>query len=151
MKKIAADKIPAAVNTLGENISVSEDVLVDAAVIGVYVHSNSKIGVIIGLDKGSPEAAKDVAMHAAAMNPLYTTADEVPQSLVEKEKEIWREQLKKDGKPEAMFDKIMIGKEKKFREENALIKQTFVKDNTKTVEQFLGGAKVVSYMRVAIG
>ena len=151
LKKLAEEKIPAAVQKLGENISVSESICVDAAIIGTYVHSNAKIGVIIGLDGGTTEAARDVAMHAAAMNPMYTTADEVPAASVEKEKEIWREQLKRDGKPEAMFDKIMLGKEKKCREENALVKQQFVKDNSKTVEQFLGSAKVVSYMRVAIG
>ena len=150
-KKLVEEKIPAAVQKLGENISVGESILVDAAVIGTYVHSNNKIGVIVGLDKGSADAAKDVAMHAAAMNPLYTTADEVPAAAIEKEKEIWKEQMAKEGKPAQIMEKIMMGKEKKFREENALVKQAFVKDPGKTIEQYLGGSKVVSYMRVAIG
>ena len=150
-KKLGEEKIPDAVNKLGENVSVGESILVDAPVIGTYVHSNSKIGVIIGLDKGSADAAKDVAMHAAAMNPLYTTPEEVPESAVSKEKEIWKDQLAKEGKPAQIMEKIMMGKEKKFREENALIKQPFVKDSSKSVEQYLGGAKVTSYMRVAIG
>ncbi|MBI3331410.1 translation elongation factor Ts [Candidatus Peregrinibacteria bacterium] len=160
-KKLAEAKIPEAVNKLGENITVSESILVEAPVIGTYVHSNSKIGVVIGLDPSSAAAnsgqaelvakARDVAMHAAAMNPLYTTPEEVPGSAVEKEKEIWKEQLAKEGKPQQILEKIMLGKEKKFREENALVKQPFVKDNSKTVEQYLGGSKVTAYMRVAIG
>jgi elongation factor Ts len=89
-------------------------------------------------------------MHAAAMNPGYVRPEEVSPERVEKEKEIWREQLRKEGKPEAMLDKIMSGKEKKFREENALLKQPFVKDPTKSVEQFLAGAKVASYVRLAV-
>lgn len=150
-KKLAEEKIPAAVQKLGENISVGEWLAVEAPVIGTYVHSNSKIGVIIGLDTGSADEAKDVAMHAAAMNPMYTTPDEVPESAVAKEKEIWAAQLSKEGKPAPIMEKIMLGKEKKFREENALVKQAFVKDPGKTVQQFLGEAKVTSYMRVAIG
>jgi elongation factor Ts len=69
---------------------------------------------------------------------------------LEKEKEIWREQLKKEGKPEAMWDKIMMGKEKKFREENAIVKQSFVKDPSKTVEQHLGAGKITTYIRVSV-
>ncbi|MFH0851429.1 MAG: translation elongation factor Ts, partial [Candidatus Peregrinibacteria bacterium] len=113
-------------------------------------HTNSKIGVVIALEGGSVESARDTAMHAAAMNPTVTRPEEVANEKVEKEKEIWREQLKKEGKPEAMMTKIMMGKERKFREENALLKQPFVKDPAKTVEQFLGTAKVTAYVRLAV-
>jgi elongation factor Ts len=150
-KSLADTTAPALVQKLGENITVGEMRLVSGATIGTYLHTNSKIGVVISLEGGSVEAARDVAMHAAAMSPSYVRPEEVAQDKVEKEKEIWREQLKKEGKPEAMFDKIMIGKEKKFREENALLKQPFVKDPTKTIEQFLGSAKVLAYVRLAIG
>ncbi len=149
-KALAEEKIPAAVQKLGENISVGEWLTAEAPVIGTYVHSNSKIGVIIGLDKGSADAAKDVAMHAAAMNPMYRTPDEVPESAVAKEKEIWSAQLAKEGKPAPIMEKIMMGKEKKFREENALVKQAFVKDPGKTVEQHIGPAKITAYMRVSV-
>ena len=150
--KESAEKIcPALVQKLGENITVKEMHLVTGTILGTYLHTNSKIGVVISLEGGSVEAARDVAMHAAAMAPSYVRPEEVANEKVEKEKEIWREQLKKEGKPEAMFDKIMIGKEKKFREENALLKQAFVKDPTKTVEQFLGTAKVKQYVRLAVG
>jgi len=149
-KTLAEETAPALVQKLGENITVGEIHLINGTTIGTYLHTNNKIGVIISLEGGSVEAARDVAMHAAAMAPSYVRPEEVTADKVEKEKEIWREQLKKEGKPEAMFDKIMMGKEKKFREENALLKQPFVKDPTKTVEQFLGSAKVLAYVRSAI-
>lgn len=149
-KALADKKVPEAVQALGENVSLGEMHLMNAPVVGVYVHSNGKIAVLVGLSKGSRDMARDVGMHAAAMNPQVVSPDEIPSDLVEKEKEIWREQLKKEGKPEAMFDKIMVGKEKKFREENALLKQMFVKDGQKTVEQYLDGASVSSYARLSV-
>lgn len=143
--------LPELVQKLGENITLGDVQLVEASTLGTYLHSNQKIGVVIGLEGGTKDQARDVAMHAAALNPLYARPDEAPTDLLEKEREIWKEQLKKEGKPEAMFDKIMIGKEKKFREENALLTQAFVKDGGQTVEQYLGDAKLKSYVRVAVG
>ncbi len=150
VKALADKKLPEAVQSLGENVSMDEVHVISAPVIGTYVHSNGKIAVIIGLSKGSREMARDVGMHATAMNPQVVSPDEIAEALVEKEKEIWREQLKKEGKPEAMFDKIMLGKEKKFREENALLKQPFVKDGQKTVEQYIDGATVTAYIRLSV-
>lgn len=151
LKALAEKTAPSLVQKLGENITLGEFHLLTGATIGTYLHTNAKIGVGIVLEGGTAEAARDVAMHAAAMNPTVTRPEEVPAENVAKEKEIWREQLQKEGKPEAMFDKIMLGKERKFREENALLKQPFVKDPTKTVEQYLGGAKVTKYVRLAVG
>lgn len=149
--KKAEELLPELVQKLGENITAGEMRLVEAPVLGIYLHSNAKIGVLVGLSAGEREAARDAAMHAAALSPLYVRPEEITDDSVAKEKDIWREQLKKDGKPEAMFDKIMVGKEKKFREENALLTQPFVKDPSKTVEQFLAPSQVVSYVRVAVG
>jgi elongation factor Ts len=149
-QKDAASKIPASVLKLGENITVGEVQEVAAAVIGSYVHSNKRIAVVVGLDKGTPEQAKDVAMHAAAMNPPYVYPEDVPEEVLAKEREIWKEQMKDEKKPEAILQKIMLGKERKFREENALAKQAFVKDNAKSVEQYLAGAKIVAYERLVI-
>jgi elongation factor Ts len=135
---------------MGENISVGSMETVEAAVVGAYVHSNRKIGVVVGLDKGAEDAAKDVAMHAAALNPLYVHPEDMADELLAKEREIWNEQMKNEKKPPEILEKIMLGKERKFREENALTKQAFVKDPGKTVEQYLGGSKVVAYVRVVI-
>ncbi len=142
--------IPELVQKLGENITLGEMHLVEGATLGSYLHSNAKIAVGIALEGGSKDHARDLAMHAAALSPKVVSPDEVTADLVEKERDIWKEQLKTEGKPEAMFDKIMVGKEKKFREESALLKQNFVKDPTKTIEQYLGDAKVTKYVRVSV-
>lgn len=139
-----------AVNTLGENIQLGEHAFIEAPVIGGYVHSNRKIAVLIGLSAGSEEKARDVAMHAAAMNPLVKNPEEISADVIAKEKEIWTEQLKAEGKAADKIPMIMIGKEKKFREEGALSSQIFVKDNTLTVGKYLGDAKVVEYVRMKI-
>jgi elongation factor Ts len=148
---LAQQEVPALVQKLGENITLGDVHLFEHPVVGSYLHSNGKIGVVIGLDGGTRDIARDVAMHAAAMNPAVVRPEEISSELVEKEKEIWSEQLKKEGKPEAIIEKIMLGKEKKFREESALLKQSFAKDPSKTVKQYIGNATVVAYVRVAVG
>lgn len=147
----ANEKIPEEIQRLGENISMVESHVVEAPIVGTYVHSNGKIGVIIGLKDGTIPIARDVAMHAAAMNPQVVSPEEISSDVVNREKEIWKEQLAKEGKPLEIMEKIMIGKEKKFREENALIKQEFVKEPNKKIEEYLGNARVVRYIRVAVG
>lgn len=115
-------------------------------VVSSYVHSNGKIGVLVKLgcetdfvarNEDFQGLARDLAMHVAAMNPLVIAPEEVSENLIEKEREIWREQLLNEGKKENMLDNILAGKEKKFREETSLLKQSFVKDPEKTVEQLL--------------
>ncbi len=144
----AAEKVPAAVLELGENISLGDVKEISAPVLGTYVHSNRKIGVVVGLEGGTKEQASDVAMHGAAMSPQYVRSSEVPAEAVTKEREIWKEQMKGDKKPAEILEKIMLGKEKKFREENALLTQPFVKDQAQTVEKYLGKAVVKEYARI---
>jgi elongation factor Ts len=102
------------------------------------------------LNAGAEAQAKDVAMHAAAMNPLYVHPEDVPPDVLAQEREIWKEQLRKENKPEPILEKIMLGKERKFREENALSKQPFVKDPNQTIEQYLGGARITAYARMTV-
>lgn len=137
---------------LGENIKIGGRKLVEGDVLGTYIHLNNRIGVAVALGGGTQELAKDIAMHIAATNPQCISPDEVSEDLVVKEKEIWKEQLSKEGKPAEIVEKIMMGKEKKFREENALVKQAFVKDPEKTIEQLLSaaGAKVTKFARVSV-
>lgn len=122
---------------VGENVQIGDMVLMESENLGSYVHSNKKIGVLVSLKGGSSEVAKDVAMQVAATSPQVIFPEEISQDLVNKEKEIWTEQLKNEGKPAEIIGKIMMGKEKKFREENALLKQVFVKDPDKTIEDLL--------------
>lgn len=111
-------------------------------VVASYVHSNRKVGAIVKLlcetdfvarNAEFQALAQDIAMHVTAMQPEYIRPEDVPAALVAKEKEIWQEQLKKEGKPENMLEKIIEGKEKKFREEISLLTQPFVKDPEQTV------------------
>jgi len=115
-------------------------------VIISYIHSNFKVGVLVHLGcetdfvAKSPDfqaIAKDIAMHVAASAPLCLNPEDVPNELIDKEKDIWREQLLREGKPEKMLEKIMEGKENKFREELSLMKQPFVKNPEITVGQLI--------------
>lgn len=134
---------------LGENMSIEVDVL-EGEGLGEYVHTNSKVGTIVNLTKPDSEKARDVAMHITAMNPNVISPDDLPDDVVIKEREIWRDQLKSEGKPEEILDKIMAGKEKKFREESALLKQKFVKDGDKTIEEYLEDNTVETFVRKSI-
>lgn len=117
--------------------------------VTAYIHTNNKLGVLLQLgcetdfvSRGEDfqTLSRELAMHIAAMNPLYVSPEEVPPELAEKEREIWKSQLAKEGKPEKMFGKILEGKEKKFREEISLLKQPFVKNPEITVEKLLSDA-----------
>lgn len=114
--------------------------------IASYIHSNNKIGVLVEVGAETDFVAKsddfkqfahDIAMHVAAMPPLCLNPEEVSSETVEKEREIWTEQLKNEGKPENVIEKILEGKEKKFRAEKALLKHPFVKNPEITIEQLL--------------
>ncbi|HLG25966.1 MAG TPA: translation elongation factor Ts [Candidatus Gracilibacteria bacterium] len=124
---------------------------VGEGVVASYIHQNGKIGVLVQLGcetdfvaKGDEfqQMARDIAMHVAAMNPLTISPGDVSNELVEKEREIWREQLLQEGKKEAMLDTILAGKEKKFREETSLLTQGFVKNPDATIEQMLADAVI---------
>jgi elongation factor Ts len=148
-KKEADPAIKALFAKLGENMGIEVD-LIEGEGVGEYVHTNSKVGTIVKLASKDALKARDVAMHITAMNPVVVNPGDLPEDVVVKEREIWTEQLKNEGKPEAMIGKIMIGKEKKFREESALVKQVFVKDGEKTVEQYLEGNSVETFVRKAV-
>ena len=150
METEATTALPALIQRTGENITIGEAHLVEAPVLGCYLHTNAKIGVAVGLTGGTRELARDAAMHAAAMNPLYVRPEDAPTDLLTTERDIWAAQLVKEGKPPQIQEKIMMGKEKKFREEHALLSQPFAKDPTKTVGQHLGSATVTAYLRLSV-
>jgi elongation factor Ts len=111
-------------------------------IIASYIHSNGKLGAIVKLycetdfvarNDEFQELAKDIAMHISATDPQVLNPEDVNSDAVEKEKEIWKEQLKEEGKPEEIVGKIMEGKEKKFREEISLMTQSFVKNPDITI------------------
>lgn len=122
---------------IGENLQLVKFDLIESAIMGSYLHSNRKVASVVTLKSGTKEIARDVAMHAAAMAPKYLQPEEVPAELLDKEKEIYTEQLKNEGKPEAMWEKIMPGKVAKFYSDVCLLKQAYVKDDKQSVEQYL--------------
>jgi elongation factor Ts len=135
---------------MGEKIAVKDRKVVEASRIGSYVHLNNRIGVMVSMEGGDEEMGRDIAMHIAAMNPRQLSPDEISADLVSKEREIWTEQLKQEGKPEAIVEKILIGKEKKFREESALLTQMFVKNPEQTIQSLLNGARILSFVRFEV-
>lgn len=155
-----AEETPAATENLiqegiqkiGENIQLGKVESVEANVVSGYTHSNNKIGVLVALSEGSEEVGRDIAMQIAAMNPRYLNPEDVPEEEIAKEKEIASEELAKEGKPTEIVEKILEGKLRKFCDEQSLVKQAFVKDSSKTVEQYLqeNGAKIEKFVRLAI-
>jgi elongation factor Ts len=137
---------------LGENIVFGEVKVLPGDTVGAYLHSNRKVAALVALKGGDAKLATEVAMHVAAMNPEVLSPDEVASTAVEKEKEIWKEQLAKEGKPAEIMEKIMLGKEKKFREESALVSQPFVKNQDQKVGDYVkaAGADLTGFVRVAI-
>ncbi|HNZ86828.1 MAG TPA: translation elongation factor Ts [bacterium] len=137
---------------IGENLKIAFFDIIEGDVVGYYLHTNNKIASIVSLSGGNEELAKDIAMHATAMNPKYLKSEEVPADIIEKEKEIYREQLQQEGKPENIIENIIKGKLEKFYKENCLINQLFVKDDTKTIGKLLeeNQAEIVKFTRYSL-
>lgn len=136
---------------MGEKLEMKDPVFVEGDVLGAYVHSNNKIAAVVAMSGGTEEVARNIAMHATAMKPKNLSPNDVSAELVEKEKEIWTTELKESGKPENIWDNIMAGKEKKFREAASLKTQDFVMDPSKTVEGYAkeNGGEITAFAYVA--
>ena len=145
----------ALVQKIGENIGVRriELVTADAGVVGSYVHGNNRIAVLVELKGGDQDLAKDVAMHVAAVNPQVVAPNDMPEEVLEKEKEIFTAQAQDSGKPPEIIEKMIGGRIKKFLAENSLVEQAFVKEPDLTVGKLVSGAgaEVVSFVRFEVG
>ena len=138
---------------IGENINVRRVAAVSApTALGAYLHG-TRIGCLVALKGGTEELARDVAMHAAAMNPEYVSAGEIPADIVARERAIFAEQSKSEGKPPEILAKMIEGKLRKRLAEITLLGQPFVKDDKITVEKLLkgAGAEVTSLVRFEVG
>ena len=143
------------VQKLGENIVVrritaSED---SADSSGFYLHSNNKIGTIISLKGGTEEVAKDIAMHAAATDPMAISPSDIPQDVIEKEREIYKAQSEESGKSEDIVEKMIEGKIGKFLSEVSLTEQDFVKDPSIKINDLLknNNASIIGFRRFEVG
>ncbi len=147
------------VGKIGEKIDIVSVEKVTGDKVVSYIHSNKKIGVLLALNgvNGTDisELGKDITMQIASMKPIALDKEDVDAKTIEREIEIGKEQARAEGKPEAMLEKIALGKLNKFYQDSTLLNQTFVKDNSKTIRQLIEGVSkdlsVVSFKRIALG
>lgn len=145
-----------ATTVIGEKISFRRFEVIekdDAEHFGSYLHMGGRIAVLTVVEGGNDEVAKDVAMHVAAINPRYMTAEEVPAEEMEHEKKVLTEQALNEGKPEKIVEKMVEGRLRKFLSEIVLLDQPFVKDGDITVEKFLKehNATIKKFVRFEVG
>lgn len=146
------DNLDSLSGVLGEKLALTNcAVLKSGGTVAAYLHTSGHIGVLVALDQpGQADLAKDIAMQIAAANPLYVSPADVPAAESAKEKEIYREQLLAEGRPEAMLEKIMAGKLQKYYQEVCLENQEYIKDDKKRVSDILDNVKVERFIRFAL-
>ena len=146
-----------AVATIGEKLSIRRfavETKTDNGAFGQYMHMGGRIGVLTVVEGTTDEnVAKDVAMHAAALNPKYVSRDQVDPAELDHEREVLRQQALNEGKPEKIVDKMVEGRIRKYLEEICIVDQPFVKDSDQTVQQYLDtkDAKLVNFDRFELG
>lgn len=145
----------ALVQKIGENITVRRVALLKGnaeSVIAGYSHGG-RIGVLVELKGGNEELAKDIAMHVAAINPQFVNAEQVPEEVLEREKEVVRAQSESSDKPAEIIEKMIQGRIKKFLAEISLVEQPFVKDPDVKVGELArkAGAEIISFVRFEVG
>ena len=153
-----SDQILDQTGKIGEKVGVSKFETVSGEKVIAYIHGNYRLGVLVALSANvanADEAGKDVAMQIAAMSPVAIDKSDVDSRTIERELEIAKEQIRAEGKPEEMVEKIAAGKLNKFYKDSTLLNQEFVKDGSKTVAQFLDsvnkGLTVTAFKRVQLG
>ena len=150
------EKVIEYIGIIGEKLDLSYFERIDAPYVQAYIHPGNKLATLVGFTKGGldMQVYKDIAMQMAAMNPVAIDKSDVPQSVIDQELEIGREQARSEGKPEAMLGKIAEGKLGKFYKESTLVNQDFIKDNKQTIGQYLKSAdndlKVTGFKRFTL-
>ncbi len=152
-----AEKLIEQTGVIGEKIEIASFERLEGAFVGSYIHAG-KIATLVSLSanvEGAEEAAKNVAMQAAAMNPIALDEAGVDAAIIEKEVEIAKEQLRAEGKPEAMLENISKGKIQRFYKDNTLVNQDYIKDNAMSVAAYIKSVnadlKVTGFSRVSLG
>jgi elongation factor Ts len=149
----AGSKVTEYMGIIGEKLELAYYEKVEAPYVQAYIHPGNKLSSLAGFTKAGLDAQvyKDVVMQIAAMNPVAIDKDDVPAKVIEQELEIGREQAKREGKPEEMYDRIAQGKLSKFYKESTLLNQEYIKDNKMTIRQYLESVdkqlKVTSFKR----
>ena len=149
-----AEKLQEQTGVIGEKIEVAQLALVNAPFVGSYIHMGNKIATLVGLSAEASEAGRNIAMQAAAMNPVALNRTSVTQDVIDRELEVGKELARQEGKPEEMLDKIANGRLNKFFKENTLVDQDFIKDSKMSVSKYLlsvqAGLEVVDFKRVSL-
>ena len=152
------EKLIEQTGVIGEKIQINDFARIDANYVGTYIHAGNKISSLVGFSEKADNievAGKDIAMQIAAMNPIALDENSVDAMVIEKEIEIAKDQLRAEGKPEEMLDKIAQGKLKRFFKDNTLVHQAFIKDSKVSVSQYLSSYNndltITSFNRVSIG
>ena len=136
---------------IGEKLDIKRMAIVSGGTISAYSHLNGRLGVLVALDQADKaDIAMDVAMQVAAANPKYLVPAEVNPEELEKEKEIARVLLIKEGKPAEMIEKILEGKISKYYSDVCLTEQEYIKDDKKKVKDILGGASITKFVRFSL-
>lgn len=153
--KPVTEKIIEQVGIIGEKIELAYYEKLEGGMVVPYIHPGNKLATLVAFNKKAElQVGKDIAMQVAAMNPVAVDKEDVPGEILEKEKEIGKEQARRDGKPENMLDRIAEGKLQKFFKESTLLNQDFTKDNKKTIRQYLLEAdktlEVKSFLRYSL-
>ena len=153
-----AEKLIEQTGVIGEKIEISSFERLEGAFVGSYIHAGNKIATLVSLSAnvtGAEEAARNVAMQAAAMNPIALNEAGVDAAVIEKEIEIAKEQLRAEGKPEAMLENISKGKIQRFYKDNTLVNQDYIKDGSMNVAAYVksvdANLTVTGFKRAALG
>lgn len=150
-----AEKLTEQTGVIGEKIEIASFEFIEAPRVDFYIHAGSKLATLVGLNKDGGEAGRNVAMQAAAMNPVALNKSEVSQDIIERELEVGRELARQEGKPEEMLDKIAQGRLGKFYKENTLEEQQYIRDNKLSVNDYLKSVdkelKLTSFRRFGLG
>ena len=155
--KTVDEKMKEAISTIGEKLSIRRFAVrtkSDNDAFGAYLHMGGRIGVLTVVEGSTDEeAAKDVAMHIAAINPKYVSSEQVKEEEINHEREVLKQQALNEGKPENIVEKMVEGRLRKYLQEICAVDQNFVKDPDQTVEAFLKskGGKLVDFVRYEVG
>lgn len=149
------DKLTEQTGVIGEKLEIGAYESLEAPYVASYIHAGNKLATLVGLTGSEEEAGRNVAMQAAAMNPVALNRDDVPQDVIDRELEVGKDLARQEGKPEEMLDKIASGRLNKFFKENTLLEQEYIRDNKMTITKYLNsvnnGLTATAFRRVGLG
>ena len=149
------EKLTQQTGVIGEKLEIGSYESLEAPFVASYIHAGNKLATLIGLSADAGEAGRNVAMQAAAMNPVALGRDDVSQEVIDRELEVGKELARQEGKPEEMLDKIAAGRLNKFFKENTLLEQEYIRDNKLNITKYLSsvnnGVSATAFRRVGLG